>query len=225
MKRIGLLFRVTVCGLFFLIALHGCSGGGGDGDGDTGDGGEPVGNPDAVTSSSALSTIGVVLRVLLGTDTTAQGSNQVVDVTRTAQHGAVTTRQQVSLTIPCETRGSASFDGDVIQNGGDFSLDGTIDFDNCDGIDGSLRLDSTGTAINRIDVLITLNGTVSIEGCSVTFVQFSADVMTTSLAIIIPPIIANGTIRATCGADSVTCVLNDIDLEDVEAFENSCAPS
>ena len=60
MKRIGLLFRVTVCGLFFLIALQGCSGGGGDGDGDTGDGGGPVGNPDAVTSSSALSTINVV---------------------------------------------------------------------------------------------------------------------------------------------------------------------
>jgi hypothetical protein len=225
MKRIvGLL--VALCGgLCLLIALSGCSG---DGGGDNNGGGGPV-DPGQVTNTTADNTADVVqkvLEVILGDDGDLQGQTRTAGAIRRSPEAD--TRQQVSVTIGCNT-GQVAFTGDAttVERGTveDFTIGGIVTFSSCDGINGALTLDSAGTIDgNRITVAVTLNDSVTAtaELCTTTFTDFSLNTTANSSGIITSPIIANGVVRGTCDGESITCTVNNVDIDDRAAFADSC---
>jgi hypothetical protein len=223
MKRAVGLF-VTLCGsLCLLIALYGCSG---DGGGDNNGGGGPV-DAGQVTNTTADNTADVVQRVLeviLGDEGDLRGQTRTAGALRRSPEAD--TRQQVSVTIECNT-GQVAFTGDVttVERGAveDFTIEGTVTFSNCDSINGALTLDSAGTINgNLITVTVTLNNSVNAEGCTMTFDDFSLGTTANSSGIITAPIIANGVVRGTCDGESITCTVNNVDIDDRAAFEDSC---
>jgi hypothetical protein len=111
----------------------------------------------------------------------------------------------------------------VTEDADSFTIDGAITFTNCEGISGVLTLDATGTiGSSQTAVIVTLNGPVTVEGCTVTFDAFSASTTANLSGVITSPIIANGSVSSTCDGDSVTCTLNNVDLSNQAAFESSC---
>lgn len=136
------------------------------------------------------------------------------------------TNQQVEVTVECSDRGEVTFFGDGTATSAYFTLAGAMEFDNCDGIDGSLDVDSEGPISgNVIDARAVFNGVLTAEACPVTFDQFTTDFTFTTAGVITSTIIGNGTISATCGGETAVCVLDNVDLEDTQAFEASCALS
>jgi hypothetical protein len=105
----------------------------------------------------------------------------------------------------------------------DFTIAGTATFRSCDGINGALTLESAGTIDgNRITVAVTLNNAVNAEGCTITFDDFSLDTTANSSGILTAPIIANGVVRGTCDGESITCTVNNVNIDDRAAFADSC---
>jgi hypothetical protein len=223
MKRIVELFVALCGGLCLLIALYGCSG---DGEGDSNGGGGPVA-PGQVINNTADNTVDVVQRVLaviLGDAGDVRGQTQTAGAIRHSQ--AADTRQQVSLTLECDP-GQVVFTGDAttVERGTveDFTIEGIVTFSNCDSINGAVSLDSAGTIDgNRITVTVTLNDSVTAEGCTTTFDDFSLDTTVNSSGIITSPIIANGVVRGTCDGESITCTVNNVDIDNRTAFADSC---
>jgi hypothetical protein len=216
-------------GVMLLLACAGCSGGGGDSNGG--------GTGQTATSQASTRTnqaVDLVLEILFGEDTgVSRSSTQPVQVTRLAHltQVAAESRQTetVNLTLSCDP-GQVSFNGTVTVEEGEtadaFEITGTFGFNNCEGISGTLRFTSTGTvSSSQISIEVTLNGALNVEGCTVGFTAFSFDTTANAAGMITSPIIANGTISATCGGDSATCTLNNVDVSDVDAFENSCQSS
>jgi hypothetical protein len=209
MKRPGKLFAALICGLISLTLLYGCNG-----DSDNEEATTPT--PQARTTASDV--IDRVLDIVFGDDV------GVTNQTRgqRSQGNAITRQTNVTVTVSCAT-GQASFNGEVTEDAESFTIDGAITFTNCEGINGVLTLDVTGTiGSNAITVIVTLNGSVTAEGCTVTFNAFSASATANLSGIITSPIIANGSVSATCDSGSATCTLNNVDLSNQTAFENSC---
>jgi hypothetical protein len=161
-----------------------------------------------------------VLDVLLGED---EGVTQQQAQPAIRAQGNGNLRQEpVAITLPCAT-GQVSFDGEVTRGtGGSFTVEGATRFANCEGIAGVLDLDSAGTIGNQIAITVTLNGPVTAEGYAITFDSTTAETTATQTGVITAPIIVNGTVRGTCDSESVVCTLEDVDLDDREAFEGSC---
>lgn len=217
MKPTRVLF--AVCGVFLLLAaLPGCNSGG-DGDG-TGEGETRV-------TRSATAIVDRVLDVVIGEDTgVSRGLTPSIDPESRIPGGASARQEDVSVTIPCNT-GQVSFDGEAtVEEAGTvdrFTINGSVTFANCDGINGALTLNSTGTVDSRQIVLsVTLNSSVSAEGCNITFNAFRANTTATLSGSITAPILATGSLSATCGGESIACTLNNIDINNQEAFEGSC---
>jgi hypothetical protein len=160
-----------------------------------------------------------VLDVLLGED---EGVTQQAQSVVRAQGNGNLRQEPVAITLPCAT-GQVSFDGEVTRGtGGSFTVEGATRFANCEGIAGVLDLDSAGTIGNQIALTVTLNGPVTAEGYAITFDSTTAETTATQTGVITAPIIVNGTVRGTCDSESVVCTLEDVDLDDREAFEGSC---
>jgi hypothetical protein len=205
---------VVLPGIVVLMMVYGC---GGDGDGR--DSGGEV-EPSQVAASSA-DVVERVLDILLGEDQeAAQGPAQLAASGR----GDVQLQQEdVAVTLPCES-GEVSFDGELTRGADNtFTVQGTVDFDNCEGINGALSLNSSGTTGQRITIAVTLNGAVTAEGCTITFDATSAETIASQIGVITGPILVNGTVRGACSGESIVCILEDINLNDREAFEASCS--
>lgn len=203
-------FLILVFNLLLLAALSGCDGGSGGDDNIDG------GSVNTQVSTSSIEVINRVLDILLGDDSEA----------RRLQMESITRQEAVNVTLPCST-GEVSFNGEAfVDTGGgvdNFSIDGVMNFNNCEGIDGSVGLDSSGTIdSNQINIGIILNGAVDAEGCNIGFNHFSADTTANLSGVITSPIIGNGNINATCDGESVACTLSNVNLEDQDAFEQSC---
>ncbi len=188
-------------GLLLFTTLAGCGGGGNSG------------NEKGQVTNSATQATQKVMAVLLGTNT-GGARGQLRD--------DVTTRVQTSGTFAC-TPGQVTLNATITGVPQNFAITGTLTFTACDGIDGVLTVDSSGTLTgSQIALTVTLNGTVSTEGCTLTFSAFSASTTGNTLGTITSPIIVSGVVRATCNGDNITCTLNNVDLADTQAFENSC---
>jgi hypothetical protein len=210
MRRLSVMFAATVGGIFLLTVLYGCGGQAST----------------TLTTDNSTTVVRRVLAILLGSDTgVMQGNSRAADTENPTQVEAIT-RQDVSLTEPCNG-GQVSFVGQetsedlgTVQS---FTIDGTVTFTDCLGINGRVTVNSAGTAdSNQIILAVTLNGSVSAEGCTINFNGFSADTTATATGIINSPIIVNGALSATCDGDSIACTLNNVDLDDFEAFDNGC---
>jgi len=208
-------FLILILFLLLIYSLSGCDGGGGNDD-NTGSGSVNTESANIQVSTSSIEVINRVLDILLGDDSE----------TRRLNMESITRQQAVNVTLPCSI-GEVSFNGDasVVRGGGvdNFSIDGAMNFNNCENIDGSISLDSSGTIDgNQITIGIILNGDLDTEECNIGFNQFSADTTANLSGIITSPVIGNGNIDATCDGESVACTLNNVNLEDKDAFEQSC---
>jgi hypothetical protein len=205
MKRSLLPVMAVTCGLLLCTTLSGCGGGSNSG--------SNSGNDTSQVTNSATHATQKVMHVLLGTNT-GGARGQLRD--------DVTTRVQTSGTFACTT-GQVALNATVTGTQQNFAINGTLTFTHCDGIDGALTVDSSGTLTgSQIALTVTLNGTVSAEGCTLTFSAFSASTTGNTSGTITSPIIVSGVVRATCNGDNITCTLNSVDLADTQAFENSC---
>lgn len=202
------------------LLLAGCGGGGDD------DGSQATTTSQTQTSTAARQVIERVLEILIGDTGTTQTQGQ----TPTARSGVITdvhTRQQsVSVTVECSV-GQVSFTGEADSQPTDgaenFMISGTFNFNNCEGIDGTLSLFSSGTITDtEIDLSLTLDGDISAEGCTITFLEFSVITAADSSGSLTEPILTNGGLDAACDGDSIACTFNNTDLENREAFKNSC---
>jgi hypothetical protein len=241
MQRAVELCAAVVWGVCLLTALSGCPGGGGDDNG----GGGGDGDRTQVTNNTR-EVIDRVLNIVLGDNGGVRGQTRATQANSRLQ-GKVDTRRQVTITIECNL-GQVSFAGDVttVDQGTveDFTIAGTVTFGSCDGISGTLSLDSEGTMdSSRITLNVTLNGSINagervgiaastnegeltvIPVCTITFDDLSLDTTANRSGIITSPVIASGEIRATCDGRSITCTVNNVDIDNREAFEDSCQGS
>jgi hypothetical protein len=211
---------VVVCGLVILIALSGCDGGG-DGGGGDGNGGGSV-PASSQTSDVTLDVIDQVLRILVGDTGQTQAESRAASSADGVVRSVTTRQEPVNITLEC-LEGDVSFDGEADRSGDDFTVDGVIAFHNCEGINGSLTIDSEGSiAGDEITIRPTMDGRVRTEGCTIDFLSLAVDAAATTRGSVIPPIIGNGTIEATCNGESIACTLRDINLLDRDVFANSC---
>jgi hypothetical protein len=212
MQRSRVAVTAMICGFFLLMALYGC--GGGD---------ENNENDRHQVTSTSIDVTKRVLNVVLGTNTgVTQGQLQATDRTQ----GEGIPRQQVNETFACDT-GQVSFAGDVTgaQN---FTFNGTMTFANCDGMNGAVTVNVMGTisgsqiADTQITLTVTLHGSVSAEGCTITFHAFSIGTTADAFGTITSPLLASGVLSATCDGESISCTLNNVDLNHQAVFTNSC---
>jgi hypothetical protein len=131
--------------------------------------------------------------------------------------------------LECGT-GEVSFAGDVTGTR-DFSMQGTITFANCEGLNGALAITAEGTvsgsqiASIEVTLAVTLHGSISADDCAITFHTFAVHTTADAFGIPISPVIANGGLSASCAGDNISCTLSSIDLNNEDAFINSCSGS
>lgn len=123
---------------------------------------------------------------------------------------------------PCTDTGTYSITGDYTQTGDTYNYDFTSEFNNCDGLDGSITYSGTYTYTDEdnYDYSYTTNGTYGGYGCSMTYndlvYNYSA-VNGTETATY------NGGITASCGEFEYSCTFDNADATDPgTAYGNNC---
>ena len=174
------------------------------------------------------STLDVLRRVFALTFSSTQSSSSSSGIS--AAGPALQVATTINETVTCETTGQLVVTGtsDVDQNGGSSSM--TIDFQNCDGINGevnvtsSVSLDGTTLSFETIQ-----NGSYSAEECeeiTMTDVQIRGEVdLTDAFEDIIAgnSFTTSGTISGRCEGETFSCSLDGVDLEDEDAFIDNCS--
>ena len=136
----------------------------------------------------------------------------------------------INDTVACEMTGQVTVSGtsDVDQNGGSSSI--TMDFQNCDGINGLLTVENnvalSGTLVS-FDT--TQNGSYSAEECeeiTMSDVQIRgefniADPIEDIFAS--NPFTTSGTISGRCNGEAFSCSLDGVDLQDDDALIENCS--
>ena len=141
-------------------------------------------------------------------------------------------RQQgdVELSLPCMS-GSVTLGGNIDTTHVDrpdtskipFILSASVNFTQCDGRGGTLTLASEGSVEeDSIVYLMALNGTVQADTCSITLDQLTVKIEANASGLLTAPFTVNGTTKASCEKVPVSCVLNNMDIDDFETFESSC---
>lgn len=225
MKRVRSFLLPLVVGALCVTLLSCSEGDGGDDDGEGGGGSQ---NPTTSTSTTSMEVINRVLQILFGDEAVSQSQSRVNNApAQRLMDTIVRQTEQASLTLSC-SNGSVSFDGLVtvedLGNSATFEITGTMVFSDCEGIDGTLALETSGTATSsEISLMIELNGQVSADSCLITFDQFSVDTTANATGTeITSDMIANGGLNGACDGDSVACTFDNVDVQDIEQFEASC---
>ena len=176
------------------------------------------GSPSGV-SDSALAVVDRVIDVLVGSSADAS-PRPALGATGLPKPAAATPVDETLLCNP----GSVRFVGTVDQAINPVPVTGTMTFNNCDTINGSIGVDGgVRVTLRSLDVDLTIDGTVSAQGCeSVGFMDFDMSATATPIGIITSPIIATGTVSATCAGETFQCTPMGIDVEDDDAFAASC---
>lgn len=174
--------------------------------------------------------------LLLAMTITACDSNDS-DTTPTEEVSAMFTNVQSALTVAltagftgktatpvvdCPQGGSV----DVTNTGGTSSFNLSMDFDDCNGVDGSLSMTgSTTFNANQFIYNLTMSGQLE-ERCTLSYNNFqqtiSSDLQGGNQSATL-----NGSFGATCGGGSVTCSFNNVALDlqggnNASLFSNNC---
>lgn len=217
MKNLKLAMTVMVYGLFLLTALYGCGDSGGNNSSNNSENGQ----------SQAIKKSGDVMRktlsALLG-DTSKEKPGQSHIFEQFKGESLTRQKESVSVTVQCGT-GQASFTGVADSTGSQqgFTLSGIVTFSNCDGINGPVTINASGNVSdNQITMTVTINGSVTADGCTITFDNVSINVTANSSGIITSPMVVNGAISIKCNDENIVCTLKNLDVNNQEAFNNSC---
>ncbi|NNE47980.1 MAG: hypothetical protein HKN37_15115 [Rhodothermales bacterium] len=138
-------------------------------------------------------------------------------------------QSQASTTSPtgaCPDGGSFSVAGSGSGSQTSFDLDIEVSFDGCNGIDGSLALDGSGSfSQSGASFDLILDGTVSRE-CSLTFDRFReglvADFVTGENTLVL-----DGDYRGSCSGEGFICSFNGVEVDannatSASVLEQSC---
>jgi hypothetical protein len=131
-----------------------------------------------------------------------------------------------SITVTCALGGTASFTGD--RAGGltpldrDFSITGTVTFDECNSYSGEAAVDANGTVgRDEVTVSATYNGRIS-DVCFITFnditqeTAFDRRTWTGTTTI-------SGTATGTCEGMTINCSWSSVNITDDAALAAGCA--
>lgn len=171
-------------------------------------------------SASALTVVDRILDLLFG----AAGTNGASPSVSPPRGAVPNTPRDVTEILACDTSGEVTFVGTVDTDVSPFTLDGNMNFANCDSITGDIGISSTGLLSGSgIDLDIAMNGTVMADDCSaVTFTNFDVTTEASLIGRITDPIIANGMVSGVCTNEGFSCSLTNVDLDDRDAFAQSC---
>ena len=136
----------------------------------------------------------------------------------------------LDATLACEQTGvfvvvgSLSVDPTGATDSG--TLDANLSFQDCDGVTGTVNIVVVSTFTDtEVSFNATQTGSYSSLECS----AISLDNVQTSSVINLdgndgtnPPLTTSGSISGVCGNQSFTCSLDDVDLQDQDALDNSC---
>ena len=126
----------------------------------------------------------------------------------------------------CPEGGSFSVEGSASASQSSFDLDVQIDFDGCNGLDGSLDIDGNGSFTPASVMFdLELDGTVSGQ-CSLTFDNFREQIVadfTTDETVLT----LDGRYHGSCSGEGFTCAFNDVEIDADSApssslMEQSC---
>ena len=134
--------------------------------------------------------------------------------------------KELSPAGACPEGGSFSVAGSASASQTSFDLDVQIDFDGCNGIDGSLDVGGSGSfSSSAVMFDLVLDGTVSGQ-CSLTFDDFHEGIVadfTTEETILT----LDGNYRGACSGEGFTCSFDDVEIDADSApssslLEQSC---
>ncbi len=112
----------------------------------------------------------------------------------------------------CPEGGSFDVSGSSSASQTGFSLDVSIGFDDCNGLNGSLSIDGSG-AFSETAISLDLNfdGAISGEQCSLSFDRFR-ETLDSNLETGSTILTLNGTYRGACSEESFSCSFNDVSV-------------
>ena len=114
---------------------------------------------------------------------------------------------------------------DVTNNGSGGTLNASLTFSDCNGIDGNLTMrGSSSFSGQTFSYNLKLDGNLE-ERCTVSYNNFGYDITTNIQNANGASVLLNGSIDADCNGGSVTCTFNSVELDasnSASAFENAC---
>ncbi len=112
----------------------------------------------------------------------------------------------------CPDGGSLTVEGTATGGQSSFDIDVDVDFNDCNGINGSLALAGSGSFTeSQVAFDLILDGSVSRE-CSLTFERFHEGIFadfTTGAATLT----LDGVYRGACSGEGFTCAFNDVEID------------
>lgn len=127
----------------------------------------------------------------------------------------------------CPQGGTYSVTGSSEFGETSFSLTADVDLDNCNGIDGSVSIDGSGSFTqSNLDLDLIFDGSLAGENCSLSFDRFR-ETLSSDFNSGASTLTLDGRYTGACAGDGFTCSFNEVELStasvgSAEIVRNSC---